>query len=212
MKRFPFSRLRPKLGSITASLHYNPYSDLPPTVWYTIKLEIEPLELGSSAAEPDYEKVVDAPIIFDGLRFKHHQWNALTGTYKFHDEQNGSFYVTSAHNPVDVCELKLQFRDGATYDVKVLATFHFEYEGAGYADETTRLVFAAVHRGFIFHVPRWNEPEKVRFPASWKIPSTVPDWPPDTIRQFVQRYFDITQFTSLKIENGVLHAEPSPPK
>ena len=212
MKKFPFKKLRPKLGAITASLHYNPYCDLPPTVWYTIKVEIEPLELGGSAAEPGLETLVEEPIIFDGLKFEKHQWNALTGSYKFNDDQNGSFYVSSSHNPVDVRELKLRYRDGITYEVEVLATFHFEYEGAGYADETTSLVFTAEHRGFDFHVPSWNEPEQVRFPAAWKIPSTAPNWPPETIRQFVQRYFDLTQFSSLKIESGMLHAKPTVPK
>jgi hypothetical protein len=197
------------MGWITASLTYNPYCDLPPKVWHSISIEIEPLALGPDAAMPEYETTVDSNIVLDGLHIERHKWNSLDGTFTFDDDQNSSFYVSSAHNPVTVRELTLRYRDNATYDVDATATFHFEFEGAGYADETTRLVFPAVHRGFCFCVPRWNEPDEVAFPADWGVPSTSHDWSPDTIREFAQRYFDLTQFSALTIENGILRAEPT---
>lgn len=209
MKRFPFARLRPKTGWIDASLVYNPYSDLPPTVWHSITIEIEPLVLGSDAAMPEYEATVDSNIVLGGLRIDRHKWSSLDGTFAFDDDQNGSFYVSSVHNPVTVRELSLRYRETATYDVDATATFHFEFEGAGYADETTRLVLPAVHRGFCFRVPRWNEPDQVEFPADWGIPSASHDWTPDTIRAFAQRFFDLTQCAAITIENGVLRAEPT---
>ena len=209
MKRFPFAHLRPKVGWITASLQYNPYCDLPPTVWHSISIEIEPLSLGADAAMPEYETTVDSNIVFDGLQISGHKWDSLNGTYTFDDDQNGSFYVSSAHNPVTVGELSLRYRDGVTYDVDATATFHFEFEGAGYADETTRLVFPAVHRGFCFCVPHWSEPDKVALPVDWGVPSTSPDWSPETIRDFTQRYFDLSQFPVITIEHGILRAEPT---
>src|SRR5690349_18068310 len=115
MKRFPFARLRPKTAWFTASLQYNPYSDLPPTVWHSINLEIEPLALGQDAAMPEYETVVDSGIIFDGLIIEGGKWDSLDGLYTFDDDQNGSFYVSSAHNPVTVRELTLKYCGNATY-------------------------------------------------------------------------------------------------
>ncbi len=209
MKRFPFSHLKPKMGWITASLIYNPHCSLPPTVWHTITLEIEPIELGSDAVMPEHQKAVDSQVIFDGLPIKAATWNSMDGTYSFGDEQNGSFYVSFAHNPVTVRELSLRYRGGTAYDVDATATFHFEYEDSGYADETTRLVFPAVYTGFSFSVPHWSNPANVSLPPEWGVPSTAPEWPSNTIRDFVQKHFDLSQFAEVTIEDRTLHAKPT---
>ena len=121
----------------------------------------------------------------------------------------GHFNVSSAHNPVTVRELTLKYCGNATYQIDATAMFHFEFEGAGYADETTRLVFRAIHHDFCFCVPRWSKPNDVTFPVDWGIPSTSHDWSPDTTRKFAQSHFDLTQFGSVTIENGILRAAPT---
>jgi len=209
MKRFPFSRLKLKEGWISSSLIYNPHCNLPPTVIHEISIEIDPLELGADAAMPEYQQVVNSSIVFDGLIFERRSWNALGGSYTFGDDQNGSFYVSSAHNPVTVRQLTLQHRGGATYDADSVATFHFEYEDSGYADETTRLLFSAKYGGFRFCVPQWSTPDKIAFPSEWNIPSASRDWPESAIRDFAARYCDLSQFAKITIENGILSARPT---
>lgn len=200
--------MRPRVAWITARLHYNPYCDLPPTVVHAISIDIEPIELGTDAAMPDYETTVNSPMYFDGLALPARPWDDLTGTYHFKDDQDGSFCVSSAHNPVVLHELTLRHRDGALYDADATATFHFEFEDSGYADETTRLIFPVTHRGFVFCVPQWSEPDEVTFPADWRIPSVSHDWSAATIREFAGRYCDLSQYAEITIEDQILTARP----
>lgn len=144
---------------------------------------------------PEYENIIDSTIILSGLALDGLSWNSLSGTYTFDSiDQDGSFYVTSVHNPVTVNKLVLQYCGDTTYDVDATTTFHFEIEGSGYVEETSRLVFAAVHRGLVFFVPNRGTPD---------------EWSPNVTRNFVERYFDLSHFTEITIEDGVFFAKPS---
>ncbi|MHA3774888.1 hypothetical protein ACXR0O_25490 [Verrucomicrobiota bacterium sgz303538] len=212
MKSFPFSRLKPIEAEITSHLAYNPYSDYPPAVRWTVRIDIAPLSLGPDAAAPEIETEVDSSILLAGLELNIRDWRELSGEFTwFGEHQDGSFCVTSAHNPVDARKLVLTRKEGALFDLDATMDFCFEFEGAGYTDETTRIVCPARYSGFRFCVPTWNEPAKVKFPKGWKVPSAEPQWSDDEILDFVRRYADLTPFASVEVTEGnYLEAKPDP--
>lgn len=202
MKRFPFARLKISQASISSSLTFNPYSDIPPKCRWTIDIGIEPLKLGDDAAMPDFEQVVDSNICLERLELEIASWRSLAGRFTFSEPQGGSFYVSHAHNPIDILDLTMTPKDGACFDVDATVEALFEYEGAGYQNEVTRLVFPATYEGFRFQVPTWSDPADVVFPPEWQVPSVEPSWTDQEIREFLSHHINLSDHMPLTIEKG----------
>jgi hypothetical protein len=213
MKRFPFSRLQIREAVIESSLRYNAYPPYhEPKIRWSIEIEIEPLELKDDAFDPDLEKVVDSNLELEELDLNVSSWRDLAGVFESLESQDGSFYVSSAHNLIEVVKLTMTFNGGTGFTVDATLRFCFELENSGYQDEIVRLVFPATYRGFRFRVPRWNEPVTVRCPDEWGVPSNEPEWTDEQILGFVERYIDLAPYEAPVIkDHNHLSAKPARP-
>ena len=172
-------------------------------------LEIEPLILGVDAVDPEFENEIDSEITLDEIELDIPNWHHLENHFEFTNSQNGSFYVSTAHNPVDALSLDFTRVNDNNFDVSAKSKFCFEFEGSGYRDEIVDLRFAAKYVGFSFVVPTWNEPKSIEFPPDWSVPSTEPEWTGDQILTFVSKYVDLNAYQSPEIsKNKYLRLEP----
>ncbi len=200
LKRFPFDRLTINKASIISSLHYN--VGCPPKVRWCIGISIEPLDLGDDAAYPELETTVDSGVSLDQLELSIQNWRQLAQTFEFSESQNGSFYVTSAHNPVDAVRLEIRSAGGMEFDITATARFQFEFEQSGYEDDLIQLAFRATYEGFRFSVPTWNDPKSVDLPIEYGIPSMNAEWSQYDMLSFVGRYVDLSQYNPPNIEDN----------
>ncbi len=203
LKRFPFSRLTIKEASIRATLMYNPYPPRTvPKVRWSIGIQTHPMELKEATIDPDLETVVDSPITLEQLDLDIASWHDLAGTFALSvDSQDGTFCVSTAHNPVHVEKLIMTSEGGTRFNVDATMRFYFELEGTGFRDEVIRLSFPAKYEGFTFCVPDWSEPSKAKCPARWGVPSNKPEWTDKQLLGFVQRYIDLSQYERPKIKS-----------
>jgi hypothetical protein len=201
MNRFPFSKLKIKDAKIQNSLAYNPLADYEPKVRWSITLEIAPIDLSDSACL-DSESTVESDILLDDLELDISSLNDLAGSFSFSEQQNGSFYVSWVHNPVDVIDLELRKLEDNKYQVDAKVQFFFEHESSGFQDEVVQLSFMATYIGFKFDVPHWTNPEAVDLPEEWNVPSTAPQWTDEQLRTFVSQYLDLSEYPEVEIRDG----------
>jgi hypothetical protein len=196
-------------ASIVSSLHYN--VGVPPKVRWCINMPIAPLDLGDDAAYPELETIVDSAVSFDELDLDIEDWRELANTFEFSSSQNGSFYVTSAHNPVDAIRLTITDLGNTLFQIAATARFCFEFEQSGYQDAVVDLNFTAKYVGFHFCVPTWTDPNSVILPAEYGVPSMQPDWTHQEILSFVAQHLDLSQFDAPLITNHkYLELAPKP--
>ena len=206
LKRFPFDQLTITEASIVSSLHYN--VGYPPKVRWCFRISIEPIELGDNAAYPDLETTVESGFSFDELELEIQNWHQLAQTFEFSGSQNGSFYVTSAHNPVDVVKLEIRSAGATEFDIAATALFQFEFEQSGYEDGVVQIAFRARYEGFGFGIPTWNDPASV-LPKEYGVPSMEAEWSQYDILSFAGRYIDLSQYDAPTInDNKYLRLTP----
>lgn len=205
MNRFPFDRLRVREAEIRSFLDFNPYPPpYPPKQRWSIELEIEPIALGSAAADPELETTVDSTIVISDIELPVTSWKSLPGTYIFSPpSQGGSFYVSDRHNPVDLRRLTIKHVRDNVFDLDV--DLDFELEDAGYQNEQITLAIEAPYHRFSFIPPLWTNPKRVSLPPDWQVPSTDAKWPDVTLRQFVSLYVDLSAFRQVQIEETQEH-------
>src|SRR5690606_29852735 len=75
LKDFPVSKLKPNATSFGGCLNFNPYCDLPPTIWYGMGIALEPFDLGESAPDPEYfGTTVDTTLSAGGIVLPIRDW------------------------------------------------------------------------------------------------------------------------------------------
>lgn len=202
LNRFPFDSLRVCGAGIGSSLDFNPYPPpLPPKQRWSIELAIDPITLGSAAADPEIETTVDSPIVLSDIELPVTSWKSLPGNYTFSPpSQGGSFYVSDRHNPVDLSRLCIRNVRDNVFALELDLHFDFAFEDAGYENAQITLAVEAPYSGFSFIPPLWTNPKKVLLPPDWGVPSKAGKWPEADLRQFLALYVDLSAFSRVEIE------------
>jgi hypothetical protein len=115
---------------------------LRPSGDFEIEIKLRPFKLEGSAVDPQEEPpMVSTSISLTKIRQKVTTLNELAGkTYRFPTNPepgyiDGSVYVSGAHNPVDVSELRFgKMLSDSEIEVVVVAHILFELEHSGYRD------------------------------------------------------------------------------
>jgi hypothetical protein len=186
MKKFPVDKLVPKApGIIEGRIEFNPFSRIPPSLWYGVGVEFEELpELGSLL------------LSLDGIELPEKDWRSFGGPYIAPKPwDNGSILVDSAHNPADTYSIHFTNRRGPTFEVTVDVAIDFAFEGVDYENVRIPLSFMANFHGVVFHEPNWSDPSKVKFPTDWRIPS---EYTPETVDELVSRFADLGGYDKLR--------------
>lgn len=100
MTQIPTNQFKPKLGTMRAHLFENPNAGIEPTLFYDITI---PLELFDSGL--DYElQPEETSFRLDSIKFPITDWRGFDGQLfeVAKDDADGSIYLGSAHNPVDI--------------------------------------------------------------------------------------------------------------
>jgi hypothetical protein len=183
MKPFPIEKLIPIGSSMEARIEFNPFAKIPPSLWYGIGIRFENVI-------PDQETLF---IDLDGIFLPERQWQKLSGTYRPEKRwENGSVYVDSVHNPVDLHALTFLRRQGNFFDVKAELYIDFAFEGAPYENTAVTLDFTTEFLGIKFREPNWSDPSSVKFPREWRIPH---EFSQESVDELVSRFVDIDVYT-----------------
>lgn len=205
LKDFPVHKVRAKTASLGASLIYNP--DLEPTVWYSIGIELEPIELGDDAYAPDvFGETLETELRLGGIVIPARSWTEIDGEYgPVEDQGESSVYVSSVHVPIDIKSVVIKPIKGNRFRVHLELLIDFEYAGAGYRSTTLTLDVEADYEGVGFYVPQWNEPDKVKFPDEWRIPATFDE---RTVAELLGRFVDLDGYRLTRDEDSY-HLQPT---
>jgi hypothetical protein len=183
--RFPSEQLNPTQAGFGATLEFNPYAKLPPSLWYAFHVDLAPIELGENAYAPDvFGTVIKTTLVMGGIELPFRRWTEIEGAFgPFKDVGEGSLYVSDAHNTVLVQSLEMSRKVDCTWNVSASIAIDFE---SGYERVETTVEFAAAYTGISFVVPEWTKTP--RFPKSWRIPS---EFTQDTVDEMVARFVDL---------------------
>jgi len=202
---FPVDKVRVVGSSFGGFLHYNPYAELPPQVWYKVGLDIAPIDLGEAAYAPEhFGTVVDTTMSLGGIRISQRHWAEIDGEYgPVEDVGDSSIYVSNTHVPIDIESVVFRWLAGARFRIELQLLIAFEWAGAGYRDARLNLATEAAFDGLGFNVPQWTDPN-VTFPKEWRIPSDFND---RTVSKMVSRFVD-TDGYRLERSNDSFHFTP----
>lgn len=210
LKDFPVSKLKPEFARFGGSLHFNPHCNHPPTIWYRIGIDLESFDLGENAPDPEFwGTTVDTTLSAGGIVLPLRDWREIGGEFgPIEDVGEGSIYVSSVHNPVDVSLIRFERIQGTRFRINLNAAIAFEFEGAGFRDTKCSLEFEADYAGLSFHAPIWNDPDSVEFPDAWNIPEEFNE---TTVKELFERFVD-TALYDLKQdgESFWLHPRDTP--
>jgi len=189
LKDFPVSKLKPKFASFGGSLQFNPYCDLPPTIWHRISIDFESFDLGESAPDPQFfGTTVDTDLSAGGIILSFRDWREIGGEFgPIEDVGEGSIYVSNVHNPVDVSLIRFERIQGTKFRINLDVAIAFEFEGSGFRDTTCSFEFEVDYSGLSFHAPIWNDPDSVEFPDVWNIPEEFNE---ATVMELFERFVD----------------------
>jgi hypothetical protein len=192
--RFPWDSLTVKSASLHSSLVYNPYSDYPPR--HRCELGITFNELG---LRPNEDPV--SPFVTFTVDLDQRGWKQLPGTHDMDTNRGSDFWFDSDNlGPVDLRRLVIRNTGPAKYEL--VARLNFQFENGKYRVETREFTFPVEYEGLKVSIPIWNEPGQVRFPDSWRVPSTAPHWSAAEVKAFLGHYIDLSQFGELQIDNS----------
>jgi hypothetical protein len=190
LKTFPSHKVRARSAVLGARLTYNPYSKLQPTIWHAIEIELEPIDLGDDAYAPDiFGETLETSVRLGGIALAERSWTSIAGEQgPVEDTGSSSMYVSNVHVPVDIVSLVFDRLQGKRFAIHVELWLDFEYAGAGYRNTLLALDMEADYDGVSFRVPQWNEPDKVKFPEDWRIPTAFNE---RTVAELFGRFVDL---------------------
>ena len=189
LKIFPVTNMRPKHTGFQGSLEFNPYVNIPPSIWYNIGIELEEIELGDNAPDPElWGTKVDATLDLGGIVIPQRRWFDISGTIgPIKDVGESSVYISDAHNPIDIRSVTFKRLEGVCFAIDLDFLIDFDFEGAGFENAECSLSIEADYKGISFFVPDWSDPKSVKFPAEWRIPS---EYNESTIIELFERFVD----------------------
>jgi hypothetical protein len=193
LKNFPISKLKPIASRFGGSLEFNPYCDLPPTIWYRIGIDLEPFDLGADAPYAEYFGTqVDTTLSAGGIVLPFRDWRQISGEFgPVEDVGEGSIYVSSVHNSVDVASIRFKRIQGTRFRINLDVAIAFEAEDTGFRDTTCSLEIEVEYEGLSFLAPTWANPESVKFPGDWKIPDEFDEI---TVCELFERFVDTESY------------------
>lgn len=206
LKIFPVREIKPQSSRFGGSLIFNPYSDLPPTIWYSVGIDIAEIELGSNAPAPDlWGTKVDTTLILGGILLPQRRWMDISGVFgPIEDVGESSVYISDVHNPIDINSVTFSLIQGAVFRIDFDLLIAFEYEGSGFMDAECSISVEAEYQGLSFNEPVWNDPDSVSFPEKWQIPSEFNEI---TVSELFERFVDTDSY-SIKSDKGYYHFIP----
>lgn len=174
-------------------LVYNPYTKIPPTLWHTVEIELEPIEIGDDAYAPEtFGNSLQTSVGLGGIVLAERSWTRIAGRRgPIEDTGSSSIYVSNVHVPIDILSIAFDRLHGTRFAISVELWFDFEYAGAGYRNARLALDLEADYVGVTFRVPRWNEPDAVTFPQEWRIPSVFNE---QTVAELFERFVDLEEY------------------
>lgn len=183
-KKFPIEKLVSPVSSMKGSIHYNPYTKIPPSLWYGIGIHFENV----------IPEKKDLSIVLDAIILPEKDWRNFSGLYRpLKPWTGGSVYVDGVHNPVDVYSLLFRNRRCNIFDLEAELYIDFKFEGASsYRNIKFKLNFATEFTGISFLEPKWSMPAEVEFPEEWRIPSTFNE---ESVDELVARFATLDSFT-----------------
>lgn len=192
LKHFPVSKLKPQTTSFSGSLHFNPYCKLSPVVWYEIKIDLEPFDLGEDVPDDPYTEYfgteVETTLIAGGIILPFRDWRQISGEYgPVENVGQGHIYVSGVHNTVDTERIRFERIQGARFRILIDLAIAFEYESAGFYDTKCSLEFETEFTGLSFDAPVWSSPDTVKFPQDWRIPKSFDG---TTVTELFERFVD----------------------
>jgi hypothetical protein len=194
VQRFPVELIRPLRAELSGTIVFNPHIGLAPALWYSLEVQLAPIDLGHGAYEPDeYGTHLDTIIELGGFELPFRRWRDIAGEFgPFEDRGESSVYVSQVHCHIDIRRLDLRARQGAMFDVRADLSVDFEHAGAGYRNEAFHLAFDAEFRGIHFRAPAWNAPTTQSRLAEWDLPDTFDR---ASVRELCSRFVDVEQYS-----------------
>ena len=193
LKRFPTSKLKPASASFGGRLAFNPYCELPPTIWYGIGIALEPFDLEDCAPDPDlWGTTIDTTLSSGGIILPFRDWKKINGELgPIEDVGEGSIYVSGVHNPVDIRLVRFKRIGGTKFRINLDLEIAFEFEGSGFSDTRCSLEIEPEYSGLSFYAPIWNDPDSVEFPNDWKIPE---NFDKTSVQELFERFVDTSLY------------------
>lgn len=206
LKQFPMELVRPVEARFGGSLHYNPYCDLSPTIWYNFGVTLAPIELGESAVAPDlFGDTLETQLALGGIVIPQCSWKGIAGEYgPVEDQGESSVYVSNVHVPIDIESVVFSRLSGCNFRIQLALHIDFEHAGAGYANAGVALEIEAQYEGLSFCIPRWTNPEEVVFPKPWRIPARFNN---STVSEMFARFVDLDGYR-LEEDEDSFHFHP----
>ena len=126
MTKVPVETFRAKRGAMQAQITQNRLIGLAPTLFYTITIPLEPFDSGF---EWD-EQPLHTAFRLDFIELPVKDWRTLAGRIFAvpPDKSDGSIYVGTAHNPVDIRHLAFTRRSGTVLHIHCILFCDFEAE------------------------------------------------------------------------------------
>ena len=137
MRKIPVDNFKAKIGNMRAHLFHNPTIGLAPTLFYDIKIPLEPFDSGLEWEE----QPVNTEFQLDFLVFPVKDWREFDGkSYNdmSEDDADASVYLGNAHNPVYIKNISFEYlaQNRFRLDCTLLCDFTFETVAD---DETVKL-------------------------------------------------------------------------
>jgi hypothetical protein len=126
MIKIPTDRFKPKPGTMHAYLFENPYAGIEPRLFYDIAIPLEPFDSGLD----DEEQPVETLFSLNFITFPVTDWRKFDGqSFEMaQGDADGSIYLGSRHNPVDINLIRFTRLDGFLFRVKCSLSCNFEFE------------------------------------------------------------------------------------
>jgi hypothetical protein len=164
MKSFPAHKIKAINARMDATIFQNLHIGLEPTLFYNIDISIEHFRLEQDALDIEFENEIDSSFSLEFIQLGVKDWRKLTGQtfYLKSDEVDGSFYISYAHNPVDIKQITFREKSGNRFIVDCLLFINFEFEGSGFQNTTIEfkdlpLQFEGLRIDVEFvNSPEWN--------------------------------------------------------
>jgi hypothetical protein len=123
-------RFRPKSGQMRAHLFQNPHIRLAPTLFYDITIPLEPFDSGLEWEE----QPVHTEFRLEFMKLPMKDWRDLDGkSFEVaQDDADGSIYLGSAHNPVNV--RRIQFTRLGETTLRINCSLLCDFESERIAD------------------------------------------------------------------------------
>lgn len=194
MKTFPIHKLRAVNARMDANIFHNPHIGLEPTLFYNINISIEPFRLEQDALDVEFENEVDSCFSLEFIKLNVKDWRKLDGQtfYLTPDDIDGSFYVSYAHNPVDIQQITFRKKSENCFIVDCVLFIDFEFEGSGY--QNTTVVFRDLPLLF----------EGLRIDVKFV---NLPEWDSETAQAFAKDFVDLEAFHTPSL-NTKIHFDP----